>query len=236
MIIDLAQYVLELRKHDIKIMQKDICRISGVNRYTISMAMSDKRESKMGLYNAKADVAYRLHKAYPFALELPDDFFRYSSASLRATLDITSKKMADIKRETGILPVELAKNKDKKNAFFIYDKREVFRAFETIYIPIKNGEYADAFPEATDHQVICERIAKKKKAKPATREDFIINMAMQRIKKSEADTLLEYVEKIHAPVSAEVAYGFILSALNDVYSYKKEENLPIDMSKYNNKV
>lgn len=130
MIVDLMDFCEQCALQGMKLSQKQLCEIISTNRYTVSMVMNEKD----GIYNIPPDKGVKLWLFNPNAIELPKDFFYYTTVTFYAAKAIEGLNMAEISRRVE-MPLTTITNIAKGNNFFLYDHKDIFGAFENIYIP-----------------------------------------------------------------------------------------------------
>lgn len=218
MLVDLIDFEEKIYIKEGKIKQKEICEISGINRYTISKAMNEND----GIYNMRADAVYRLHNAYPYAMEIPEDFEYYSTASFVASLRLNGRMMyKDIAEKVGVSSTSLISLIERNHNFFLYDKKNIFSEFKTLYIPIYRGKCVFGYPEPEDIQVLVKKLDSLGNVKTTvSEEDFVVTMIMNGIKQHEINMLLKEARKIYKADSEKELMGKIYSMLGKKYKAK----------------
>lgn len=212
MVVDLLDYVEKIAEQGGNIKQKELCSISGVNRYTISMAMNQHD----GIYNMKPDGVYRLFKAHPTAITLPDDFTYYSTASFKISTKASNSLYQDIADKVEIPKTSISRTVMNRKNYFIYDKKEYFTAFEKLYVPMLGDDVAMEYPEEIDPEELILNLDKAKEAKGETDEAvFITNLVMYNIETKAS--LIREAKRIYKGIEDAEIYTKICSLLPQKY-------------------
>ena len=215
MIVDLLDYVEKIAEQGGSIKQKELCNISGVNRYTISMAMNQND----GIYNMKPDGVYKLYLAYPNAITIPEDFTYYSTASFKISTKVSNSLYQDIADKAEIPKTTISRTVMNRKNFFIYDKKEYFTAFEKLYIPMLGDEVAMEYPEELDPEELLLNLDNTKKVKGVTDEAvFITNLVMYNIETKAS--LMKEARNIYKDLKDAEIYTNICAALPRTYGVK----------------
>lgn len=141
MLINFWDYIDRCQRNGIRMNQAAMSRISGINRYTINMIYNDT-----GIYNAPPDKVYKMYLANPCAIDLPNDFYKYSIYSFILSKSMSKNTFVEIANKTKIARTNIFFNASKYKEYFMYDKKDMFnKAFDKIYTPciIKNEELVD---------------------------------------------------------------------------------------------
>ena len=235
MLIDFLDYIETIKENGDNIMIKEISAWSGINRYTISMAIN-KHD---GIYrNLPADGYYALHKEFPYALELPDDFYKFSTMSFLITMDMLGLRYDEISEAVGIPKTTLTSrmkfakkvkdaegNLEEKASYFIYDYKHYFNAFDKIYIPRLGDRYVDERPTPVDMNEYEKSVVESLLGKVGRtdKKTYIVNTVLHGISKSNMRALqreLRNSEKYgtkYKQLSEEEKYYIFTSAFNDFY-------------------
>ena len=222
MIVDLQSFVLDLeQKGHKKIKQKELCEIINVNRYTVSMIFNKWD----GIYrNMKPDSAYRLNRAYPDYFELPEDFCYYSVASFAITAKMEEKDMATIAKKLGISQHTLGSKLNRGTNYFIYDEKDYFGQFKTIYIPMLNGEVASKKPEKLSYEEfekrVMEKLDKVDLGSKCTKEEYLAGSVMYGLGQHNMVKLCHHI-KDTTNATDEQMYGLLCSCFDDHYDVMK---------------
>lgn len=216
MIIDLLDYVEKIAEQGGNIKQKELCDISGVNRYTISMAMNQND----GIYNMKPDGVYKLYLAHPNAITIPDDFIYYSTASFKISAKASNSLYQDIAEKVEIPKTSISRTVLNRKNYFIYDKKDYFTAFEKLYIPMLGDEVAMEYPEEIDLEELIAALNKVKKIKGATDEAvFITNLVMYNLE-AKASLIIKEGRRIYKDLEDAEIYTKVCAVLPQVYDVK----------------
>nr|WP_297763945.1 hypothetical protein [uncultured Butyrivibrio sp.] len=245
MVIDFLDYIEEIRERGEKITMNELSSISGVNRYTISLAIKNNE----GIYrNISADGYYNLYLAHPDLIELPKDFYYFSTISFLSTLEISNLDYTYVSQKTGIPKSTLtsrlnytpkinvhSKSKNPKGAFFLYDYKDFFSAFKKIFIPTFNSEYVTERIDAVDFNAYQKQVLKllQNPVKETDKRTYVINRVMHGITKHDIDTF----EK---ELSISPTYHSIFNDLNDkqknyVFTHAFKELYGVEEITYENK-
>ncbi len=191
--VDLMDFCEQCYQQGIKLSQKELCKIIKTNRYTVSMAMNDND----GIYDIPPDKGVRLWLFNPKAIELPSDFFYYTTASFLATKAIEGRKMTEISK-TVEKPSTTISNIIKSGNYFLYDHKDIFGAFESIYIPKYKNENIYAFLNNSKfEEKLIAYISKGTIPKAVDKNEFIVTMAAHRMDPSKLNSLRrKYIKTI----------------------------------------
>jgi len=178
MLIDIIDYMEKVKETGKPISQTLLSKISGVNRYTINMAINDHD----GIYNMPPDKVYKIYEAHPDALIIPEDFYVYSTASFLATSWIEGTTVTKVAKQIGRHPNTIQRIVKGSKAFFIYDNKDIFESFDYIYIPVFKDKYAvvkDIEVTSEDMaRIIEDGIKKEIPRKKISKEDLIVTAVM----------------------------------------------------------
>lgn len=227
MVIDFLAYIEDLNQRGVKLTMKQLTEISGINRYTLSMAINHEE----GFYrNCPADAYFGLYNAHPDVLELPSDFYNYSTMSFIITMELSGMNYDEVSKKTGIPKTTLSsrmrfKKKPKKGeeskdkgTYFIYDYKDYFGAFDKLYVPTLNGEVATKRPAEMDAEVFREKIleAIDRPIGKTDRETFIVNANMYGIAKSTVKAVQKELSTLMT-LTDEEFYYLCTSAFDEIY-------------------
>ena len=132
---DLIGYVDNCEMLGIKMNQKKMSIISGVNRYWINVAYNSTETN--GIIDIPPDKAYKLYMEHPDAVEnFPEDFRDYTALSLLITMSVYGLDKRTTAEKAGMSIFTLNRDIVKSKRYFIYDqKEELDRVFEEMYLP-----------------------------------------------------------------------------------------------------
>ena len=228
MYFDIEDFKCKLSEQGINVTQLEISRVSGINRYTLSMAENDND----GVYNMRPDAVYRLYKAYPDGVELPEDFAWYSAASFRLSLRFYDGTKTSLSRKIGMSLTALDRKISPKSKFFIYDAKSVFSDFDSIYVPYIQGHPADCYPEKPQlgglKDSIKRIIRENKRFGRVSKEKYGANIIMNQLEKKDLSELDKCMVRDGKVLSVEQKDWILCRALGDkydavVYELQKEE-------------
>ena len=224
MIVDLLNYIADVEKgRPKKMTQKELAAISGVNRYTINTVINGD-----GYYDMPADKVFKIYKAHPDCLSLPEDFFVYSGASLVATLSIEGISIAAHARKTNKGTTTLNRIVNDTKTFFIYDNKDLFTDLKYIYVPLVNNEVATSRGNILSDEEFIARLTAKmsgdmEKIKLLDKETLYVSAAMHGLTRRRIAhcmySLGEEMYDRYSKLSDSQQYGLIGSCLDKKYTY-----------------
>ncbi len=216
MIVDLLDYVEKIAEQGGNIKQKDLCDISGVNRYTISMAMNQND----GIYNMKPDGVYKMYLAHPNAITIPDDFTNYSTASFKISTKASNSLYQDIAEMVEVPKTSISRTVMNRKIYFIYDKKDYFTAFEKLYIPMLGNNIAMEYPEEVNYEELIVNLNKTRKVKGVTDEAvFITNLVMYNLE-AKASLIIKEGRRIFKNLEDAEIYTKVCAVLPQAYDVK----------------